>query len=115
MAFSTKVGAIELRGRFSGCTRLATRLPSASRSVNEKSVNWLLSKKPRTICRLPKPFSIVVVMEIALPLRSTIDMWLVDGRFSEVSVPAVLAPEGMPATGVPMVFVMLMSLERAVR
>ena len=56
----TMKGAIELRGRLPGATTLATvRLPSTG--VKLKSVSWLLSMKPRTMTKLPKITSIVVV------------------------------------------------------
>src|SRR5438477_589841 len=53
---NTRVGAIELRGRFFASTRLATGLPSSS-GAQEKSVSSLLRKNPRTIWRLPNAAS----------------------------------------------------------
>ena len=44
---NTSVGDIELRGRFSGPTRLAMG-PAVSLGWKEKSVSWLFSRKPRT-------------------------------------------------------------------
>ncbi|MNT58123.1 hypothetical protein D3C72_1955410 [compost metagenome] len=115
-ALKMMVGAMELRGRLPACTLLAMGLPAASVAVNEKSVSWLFSKKPRTICRLPKPFSMVVVMDTALPALSMMDMCVVDGRASELSLPvAPVTPGGMPATGTPMLFCRLMSLARSLR
>ncbi|MNL58389.1 hypothetical protein D3C87_1820190 [compost metagenome] len=40
-----KVGAMDERGRLPGSTRLATFCPFSS-GMNEKSVIWLLSRKP---------------------------------------------------------------------
>jgi len=62
----TMVGAIEERGRLPPSTRLAIGRPSLS-GAREKSVSSLFSKNPPTITRLPKPVSIVVVMEAAFP------------------------------------------------
>ena len=81
------VGAMEERGRLPASTRLATGLPS-SVVAKEKSVSSLLSRKPLfVIRRAPKPSSMVVVIDTALPLRSTIEMWLV--------------PNSMPSDGAP--------------
>ena len=57
---NTRVGAIELRGRLPGSTRLATG-PSSLLGRKEKSVSWLLSRKPSTKSREPKAFSTLVV------------------------------------------------------
>ena len=43
------VGVIDERGRLPGATALATGRPCASTGLNEKSVIWLLRKKPSTI------------------------------------------------------------------
>ncbi len=79
------VGAIDERGRLPGSMRLATRLPFWSRGVNEKSVSWLLSKKPSTSTREPNADSILVVMLNALPKRSTMLRWLVDSSSGEAA------------------------------
>ena len=71
--------------------------------------------KPFTICRLPKPLSMVVVMATMLPSLSTIDTWLVEGSDSESSSPRGSAPAGLPATGTPIVLSILMSVERCFR
>jgi hypothetical protein len=89
----TIVGAIELRGRLPASTRLATGLPFSS-GAKEKSVSWLLRRKPRTIRREPKPSSIVVVIETALPRRSTIETCVVDGSSSASSVPRAAVESG---------------------
>ena len=78
-SFMTMVGDIEDRGRLPGSTRLAIGTPFLCER-NEKSVSSLLSRNPPTIKREPKPFSIVVVIERALPYWSTIEKWLVDGN-----------------------------------
>ena len=59
---------MELRGRLPGATLLATGAPSST-GRKLKSVSSLLSRKPRTMMRLPKNDSIVVVIETALPSR----------------------------------------------
>ena len=74
---NTSVGDIEERGRLPGSTRLAIGLPLASVGAKLKSVSSLLSKKPLTMRRAPKPASMVVVMATALPCASTMLMWLV--------------------------------------
>src|SRR5512135_2683695 len=81
---NTRVGAIELRGRLPGCTRFATGNPS-DRGVNEKSVSWLFNRKPRTITREPNTSSIVVVIDSALPKRSTTEMCEVEVFAGETS------------------------------
>ena len=75
---NTRKGAIELRGRLPGATRLATAPPSST-GRKLKSVSSLLSRNPRTMMRLPKNASIVVVIETALPSRSTIEICVVPG------------------------------------
>ena len=47
-----------------------------------------MSRKPRTISREPKASSIVVVIETALPQRSTIEIWVVDGNSRASSAPS---------------------------
>jgi hypothetical protein len=71
---NTTVGAIELRGRLPGSTRFATGGPSASAGSSEKSVSSRFSRNPFTICRLPQPLSMVVVMFTMRPSPSTIAM-----------------------------------------
>ena len=67
VAVETMVGAIDERGRLPGSTRLATGLPSAT-GTNEKSVSWLLSRKPLSVMSAaPNASSIVVVIATALP------------------------------------------------
>ncbi len=63
----TSVGAIELRGRLPGSTRLATGSPSSSTGSAEKSVSWLLRRKPSVMWNEPKADSMVVVMDATLP------------------------------------------------
>jgi hypothetical protein len=53
-----------------GATALAIGCPAASIGANEKSVIWLLRKKPSTIRPLPKMDSTVVVIETTLPAAS---------------------------------------------
>ena len=65
------------RGRLPPATALAAGVPSRFSGENEKSVSWLLRKKPWTIRPDPKMLSTVVVMETALPQRSTIEKWVV--------------------------------------
>jgi hypothetical protein len=49
-----------------GATAFAASRPSST-GMKLKSVSSLFSRKPRTITKLPKMASIVVVMETALP------------------------------------------------
>ncbi|MNI59414.1 hypothetical protein D3C73_1145750 [compost metagenome] len=96
---NTMIGAIELRGRLPGSTRLATSLPSGSLNDEEKSVISLFNKKPRTKILLPNSLSMVVVMDSALPCLSTATRWLVDGSSSALSRPSVSSlPSGSPGS-----------------
>ena len=72
LCWNTIVGDIELRGRLPASTRLATGRPASSLARKEKSVSWLLSRKPRTSWKLPKADSMEVVIDTALPPASTI-------------------------------------------
>ncbi|MNN64438.1 hypothetical protein D3C81_1798780 [compost metagenome] len=114
MPFSkTKVGAIELRGRLPGCTRFAIK-PFASLGSKEKSVNSLFNKKPSTIWREPKPFSIVVVIATARPLPSTMEICEVDGNSGEVVVPqARRVLKGSPGCALPMEVSLINAARRA--
>jgi hypothetical protein len=51
----------------------------------------LFSRNPRTKRREPKPFSIVVVIESALPSASTMEMWEVEGSSIASSSPQSIA------------------------
>src|SRR5205085_11199756 len=64
------IGVIDERGRLPGATALAAGRPSASRGEKEKSVIWLLRKKPSTIRPDPKMLSTVVVIDTTLPAAS---------------------------------------------
>ncbi len=87
----TMVGAIEERGRLPGSTRFAIGMPSAWVS-KLKSVSSLLSRNPPgASTREPNPFSIVVVIESALPAASTIEMCEVDGSSIERSSASSIA------------------------
>ncbi|CQD14171.1 hypothetical protein BN970_02848 [Mycolicibacterium conceptionense] len=66
-----------LRGRLPGCTRLGSGCPSALIGSAEKSVSWLLSRKPSTMWKEPNADSIVVVRDAALPKLSMMLIWLV--------------------------------------
>src|SRR4028119_839995 len=103
LASSTMVGAMELRGRLPASTRLAMGLPS-SVVAKEKSVSSLLSRKPPLVMILaPKPSSMVVVMDTALPLESTMDMWLVPNSTpSEAPHRKVFWNGGSPGLALPM-------------
>ena len=83
---NTRVGAIELRGRFFASTRLATGLPSSS-GTQEKSVSSLLRKNPRTIWRLPNAASTLAVSATALPSASTMETCEVAGSSSGSASP----------------------------
>ncbi|MPN38173.1 hypothetical protein SDC9_185697 [bioreactor metagenome] len=64
---NTSVGAMVLRGRLPGATRLAMGVPLASTGAAEKSVSWLVSRKPSTMWNEPMLDSTVVVIDTALP------------------------------------------------
>src|SRR6476619_4900743 len=74
---NTRVGAMVLRGRLPGWTRLGTGTPSGPRGSAAKSVSWLLRMNPSTMWNEPNADSTVVVIEAALPLVSTMLIWLV--------------------------------------
>ena len=73
----TNVGDIELRGRLPGSARLAMGAPFLD-GAKEKSVNWLFSINPPDIIRDPKAFSMLDVIETALPNLSTTLKCVVD-------------------------------------
>ena len=60
-------GAIDERGRLPGATALAAGAPSSRSGSNEKSVSWLLRKKPAAMRPEPNTLSTVVVMLTAFP------------------------------------------------
>ena len=64
---NTRVGAMVLRGRLPGATRLATGVPELSAGWAEKSVSWLVSRKPPTMWKEPMLDSTVEVMDSTLP------------------------------------------------
>src|SRR5829696_3220958 len=73
---NTNVGAMVLRGRLPGSTRLGTGTPSLTGSA-AKSVSWLLRMNPSTMWNEPNADSTVVVSAAALPCVSTMLIWLV--------------------------------------
>ena len=66
-------------GFLPGETLLGIFLLLASLLINEKSVNWLLRKKPPTVIPDPKANSILLVNETAFPFLSIILIWVVEG------------------------------------
>lgn len=111
---NTMVGAIELRGRLPGCTRFATSAPLLSVGEAEKSVNWLLSRKPCVMWNEPMLDSTVVVALSTLPSPSTIVNWLVPCSIRVVSTPSGIAPRS-PGCAVPMLLVVLIRAARCFR
>src|SRR3954471_11122381 len=93
------VGTIDERGRLPGATALATGRPWASTGEKEKSVSWLLRKKPSTMRPVPKIDSTVVVIETTLPSRSRMMKCEVPVGSSVLSLAATGAPAGTPAVG----------------
>src|SRR5690606_1968324 len=85
---NTIVGAIVLRGRLPGWTRLATGVPSSSTGSAAKSVSWLFSMNPSTIRNEPNDDSMEVVNAAALPCASTMLMWLVPCSGTGTGAPA---------------------------
>ena len=67
----TITGVIDERGRLPGATAFATGRPEASTGRNEKSVSWLLRKKPPTARPEPNSDSTDVVIETTSPSAST--------------------------------------------
>jgi hypothetical protein len=96
LGLSTMAGAIDERGRLPGATALAAAVPSVCWGEKEKSVSWLLRKKPSTIRPLPNRLSTVVVIETTLPARSTITMWVVPPGSLVASAPTLGASLGTP-------------------
>src|ERR1700751_48501 len=92
-------GTIDDRGRLPGATAFATGRPWSSVGLNEKSVSWLLRKKPSTIRPVPKMVSTVVVIETTLPFASRTMRWVVPVGSIVASAPAGRAPGGTPAAG----------------
>ena len=64
---NTRVGAMVLRGRLPGATRLAMGTPAPSAGWAEKSVSWLASRKPPTMWNEPMLDSTVEVIDTTLP------------------------------------------------
>src|SRR3954471_10789428 len=93
------VGTIDERGRLPGATALATGRPCASTGEKEKSVSWLLRKKPSTMRPVPKIDSTVVVIETTFPAASRIMKCEVPVGSGVWSVPAGAASRGTPAAG----------------
>src|SRR5438445_184351 len=62
---NTIAGAMLLRGRLRGRTSFAEP------GVKSKSVSWLLSRKPRTMIRLPNGLSMVLLMATTLPVGAS--------------------------------------------
>src|SRR3546814_9643030 len=69
-------GVIDERGRLPPAIAFAAGTGPLA-GFQEKSVSWLLRKKPSTMRPDPKYDSIVVVIDTALPRASTMTMWLV--------------------------------------
>ena len=77
-------------------------LPS-SVVAKEKSVSSLLSRKPLFVMRrAPNPSSMVVVIDTALPLRSTMEMWLVPNSTPSTAPRKVFWKGGSPGLALPM-------------
>ena len=87
------------RGRLPGATALAAWVPSAFCGDHEKSVSWLLRSMPPTTRPEPKNDSMVVVIDTALPWRSTTTKWLVPPGSRVASAAASGRPDGWPCTG----------------
>src|SRR3546814_5727019 len=69
-------GVVDERGRLPPAIAFAAGTGPLA-GFQEKSVSWLLRKKPSTMRPDPKYDSIVVVIDTALPRASTMTMWLV--------------------------------------
>jgi hypothetical protein len=88
-----------------------------SEGANEKSVNWLFSRKPPANNPEPKAPSIVVVIETALPSVSITERWLVPARSSVASSPNACfsSPGGSPGRASVITASGLMRLRRCER
>ena len=95
------MGDIEDRGRLPAAAALAAGRPSARVGANEKSVSWLLRKKPAAIRPEPNTLSTVVVMLTALPAASTTTKCEVPAGSFVASGPASTPPGGVPAAAAP--------------
>ena len=95
------IGDIDERGRLPAATALAIGAPSAVVGEKEKSVSWLLRKKPAAIRPEPKMLSTVVVMETAFPAASTMTMWEVPEGSAVASGARNTPPGGVPAEAAP--------------
>ena len=84
-----------------GATALAAGAPSRCRGSNEKSVSWLLRKKPAAIRPEPNTLSTVVVMLTAFPAASTMTKWEVPAGSIVASGPAKTPPGGKPGSAAP--------------
>src|SRR3546814_5195406 len=93
---STIAGVIDERGRLPPAIAFAAGTGPLA-GFQEKSVSWLLRKKPSTMRPDPKYDSIVVVIDTALPRASTMTMWLVPPGSSVGSSAVAGAPFGWPA------------------
>ena len=92
-------GTIDERGRLPGATALAAGRPCASVGEKEKSVSWLLRKKPSTIRPVPKIDSTVVVIETTFPAESLTMKCEVPVGSSVLSLAISGASSGRPASG----------------
>ncbi len=74
------VGDMDERGRLPGATAFAIGVPSSASGRKEKSVSWLLRRKPTAMRPEPKAVSIEAVMLTASPSASTAETCVVPGR-----------------------------------
>ncbi|MNL12877.1 hypothetical protein D3C87_1337580 [compost metagenome] len=113
---NTSVGAIVLRGRLPGATRLANftfGVTEVSIGLSAKSVSWLFSRKPCVMWNEPMLPSTVVVITTTLPCLSTTVKCVVPCS-SVLSMPSGTSPRS-PALARFMLFVRLMRLARPCR
>src|SRR5215217_6174109 len=96
-----RIGDIDERGRLPAATALAAGAPSSRVGVNEKSVSWLLRKKPAAIRPEPNTLSTVVVMLTASPSASTTTKWDVPAGSVVASGPGKAPPGGVPGWAAP--------------
>jgi hypothetical protein len=94
----TITGDIDERGRLPGATAFATGRPPST-ATYEKSVSWLLRKKPPTARPEPNSDSTDVVIETTLPCGSTTTKWLVPDASRVASAPRCRLASGSPAGG----------------
>ncbi len=98
---NTIVGAMVLRGRFPGSTRLAIGAPCLVNRREREVGQLVVEQEARRQTPEPNAPSMVVVIDTALPSSSITEIWLVPARSSVASMPKArrCTLGGSPAVG----------------